>query len=52
MAVVLVEQHAGLAVQFARRSNVMVRGRIVCDGPGATLAADPERRHGLVGVAR
>ena len=52
MAVVLVEQHAELALEFAPRSNVMFRGRIVYDGPSAALAADQERLHGLVGVAR
>jgi branched-chain amino acid transport system ATP-binding protein len=52
MAIVLVEQHAELALEFAPRSIVMDRGRIVYDGPSATLSADPERLHGLVGVAR
>jgi branched-chain amino acid transport system ATP-binding protein len=52
IAIVLVEQHAELALEFAPRSIVMDRGRIVYDGPSAALARDPERLQGLVGVAR
>jgi branched-chain amino acid transport system ATP-binding protein len=52
MALVLVEQHAELALDFAARSIVMDRGRIVYDGPSATLARDRERLQSLIGVAR
>jgi branched-chain amino acid transport system ATP-binding protein len=52
MAIVLVEQHAELALEFAPWSIVMDRGRIVYDGPSAALAGDPERLQSLVGVAR
>jgi branched-chain amino acid transport system ATP-binding protein len=52
MAVVLVEQHAELALEFAARAIVMDRGRIVYDGPSAALAADRSRLQRLVGVAR
>jgi branched-chain amino acid transport system ATP-binding protein len=52
MALVLVEQHADLALDFAPRSIVMDRGRIVYDGPSATLAQDRERLQSLIGVAR
>ena len=52
MAIVLVEQHAELALEFAARSIVMDRGRIVYDGPSAALAGDRERLQRLVGVAR
>jgi branched-chain amino acid transport system ATP-binding protein len=52
MAIVLVEQHAALALEFAPRSLVMDRGRIVYDGPSAALAHDRERLQGLIGVAR
>ena len=52
MAVVPVEQHGELVPEFAPRSIVMDRGRIVDDGPSTTLAADPERLHDVVGVAR
>ncbi len=40
MAIVLVEQHAELALGLARRALVMERGRIVHDGPSAALRAD------------
>jgi branched-chain amino acid transport system ATP-binding protein len=52
MAIVLVEQHAELALEFASRSIVMDRGRIVYDGPSAALAADRDRLQWLVGIAR
>ena len=43
MAIVLVEQHAALALEFAPRCIVMDRGRIVYDGaerrPGAATAS-------------
>jgi branched-chain amino acid transport system ATP-binding protein len=52
MAIVLVEQHAELALEFAARSIVMDRGQIVYDGPSAALAGDRERLQRLVGVAR
>jgi branched-chain amino acid transport system ATP-binding protein len=52
MAIVLVEQHAELALEFAPRSIVMDRGQIVYDGPSAALAGDRERLQSLVGVAR
>jgi branched-chain amino acid transport system ATP-binding protein len=37
MAVILVEQHAELALSLARRAVVMERGRIVHDGPSPAL---------------
>jgi branched-chain amino acid transport system ATP-binding protein len=40
MAVILVEQHAELALSLARRAVVMERGRIVHDGPSPALLAD------------
>jgi branched-chain amino acid transport system ATP-binding protein len=52
MAIVLVEQHAELALEFAARSIVMDRGQIVYDGPSAALAGDRQRLQRLVGVAR
>jgi len=52
MAIVLVEQHAELALEFAPRSIVMDRGQIVYDGPSTTLASDRERLQSLVGLAR
>jgi branched-chain amino acid transport system ATP-binding protein len=52
MAMLLVEQHAELALELAPRCLVMDRGRIVYDGPSATLARDRERLQTLIGVAR
>jgi branched-chain amino acid transport system ATP-binding protein len=52
MAMLLVEQHAELALELAPRCLVMDRGRIVHDGPSAELARDRERLQNLVGVAR
>jgi len=40
MAIVVVEQHAELALSLAPRAVVMERGRIVRDGPSAALLAD------------
>ena len=51
LALVLVEQHAGIALEFSERTVVMNRGRIVYDGPSAALAADEARLNALVGVA-
>jgi branched-chain amino acid transport system ATP-binding protein len=41
MALILVEQHPRIALSLAPRAVVMERGRIVHDGPGAELLADP-----------
>jgi len=43
MALILVEQHAELALSMAPRGVVMERGRIVHDGPAAGLLADRAR---------
>ncbi len=40
MAIVLVEQHAELALSLTGRAVVMERGRIVHEGPSAALMAD------------
>ena len=40
MAMMLVEQHAELALSITQRAVVMERGRIVHDGPSALLAKD------------
>lgn len=42
VTVVLVEQHAELALSLAARAVVMERGRIVHDGPSAALRVAPE----------
>jgi branched-chain amino acid transport system ATP-binding protein len=48
LAVVLVEQHAKLALQVTHRALVMRRGRIVHQGPSDALLADPDRLAALV----
>jgi branched-chain amino acid transport system ATP-binding protein len=52
MAIILVEQRAELALEFAPRAIVMDRGKIVYDGPSAALAGDRAQLQRLVGVAR
>jgi branched-chain amino acid transport system ATP-binding protein len=48
LALVLVEQHAKLALQVTRTAIVMRRGRVVHHGPSEALLADPERLATLV----
>src|SRR3954470_19142927 len=48
LAIVLVEQHAKLALQVTRSALVMRRGKIVHHGESDTLLADPERLANLV----
>ena len=48
LAVVLVEQHAKLALQVTRTALVMRRGKIVHQGDSDKLLADPERLADLV----
>ena len=48
LALVLVEQHAKLALQVTRTALVMRRGRIVHHGPSEALLADAERLADLV----
>ena len=50
-ALMLVEQHARLALDFAEDTMVLDRGRIVFAGPSGALAAEPERMAALLGVA-
>jgi branched-chain amino acid transport system ATP-binding protein len=51
LAIVLVEQHAHLALEFARAAIVLDRGKVVYDGASRTLIDDPKRLAELVGVA-
>jgi branched-chain amino acid transport system ATP-binding protein len=51
LTVVLVEQHARLALQVTETALVLNRGRIAHHGPSAALLRDPERLAALV-VAR
>jgi branched-chain amino acid transport system ATP-binding protein len=50
LAVVLVEQHAKLALEVTQRALVLNRGRVAYDGPSAELLADPQRLTALVAV--
>jgi branched-chain amino acid transport system ATP-binding protein len=51
MAVIVVEQHAKLALTLTRHAIVLERGRVVHRGPSETLLRDPETLHRLVSVA-
>jgi branched-chain amino acid transport system ATP-binding protein len=48
LAIILVEQHAKLALQVTQQALVMSRGRIIHSGTSAELLADPERLARLV----
>ena len=50
LAIVLVEQHARLALEFAPRTIILDRGRIVYDGASAPLLADAQKLAELIGV--
>jgi len=51
MTVVLVEQHARIALEVTRNAVVLDRGRIVERAPSERLLQDPERLQRLVAVA-
>ena len=48
LAILLVEQHAKLALQVTQSALVMSRGRVIHHGPSSALLADPERLASLV----
>jgi branched-chain amino acid transport system ATP-binding protein len=50
LAILLVEQHARLALEFAERTIVLDRGRAVFSGPSRELLDAPERLGALMGV--
>jgi branched-chain amino acid transport system ATP-binding protein len=50
LAILLVEQHARRALEFAQSVIVLDRGKVVYDGPSAELRNDHERLAALVGV--
>jgi branched-chain amino acid transport system ATP-binding protein len=52
LAILLVEQHARIALEFTENAIVLDRGRIVHEGPSGALLAAPERLGRLMGVAR
>ena len=51
MAVIVVEQHAKLALSLTRNALVLDRGRIVHRGPSEALLDDPDTLHRLVAVS-
>jgi branched-chain amino acid transport system ATP-binding protein len=51
MAVIVVEQHAKLALSLTRNALVLERGRVVHRSPSAALLADPATLHRLVSVS-
>ena len=52
MALILVEQNSRLALDIAPRAVVMDRGRMVFDGPSASLRDDPAKLEQLIGVMK
>jgi branched-chain amino acid transport system ATP-binding protein len=48
LAIILVEQHAKLALQVTQAALVLNRGRVSYSGPSAGLLADPQRLTSLV----
>ena len=52
LAILLVEQHARIALEFAEQAIVLDRGRIVHEGPSRALLDAPERLSALMGVSR
>jgi branched-chain amino acid transport system ATP-binding protein len=52
LAILLVEQHARLAVAFAQDVLVLDRGAAVYSGPCRALLDDPQRLNHLIGVGR
>jgi branched-chain amino acid transport system ATP-binding protein len=48
LAVVLVEQHAKLALQVTQRAMVLNRGRVIHSGPSAELLGDSQKLTSLV----
>jgi branched-chain amino acid transport system ATP-binding protein len=51
LAIILVEQHARLALEFAERAVILDRGKAVYDGASRPLLDDPQRLSDLIGVA-
>jgi branched-chain amino acid transport system ATP-binding protein len=50
LAMVLIEQHARIALEFASQAIVLDRGTIVFSGESGALLDDPDRLHRLIGV--
>jgi branched-chain amino acid transport system ATP-binding protein len=47
--ILLVEQNARLALQFAQRGYVLENGRLVLEGPSNDLLEDPEVKKAYLG---
>jgi branched-chain amino acid transport system ATP-binding protein len=52
LALLLVEQHARLALEFAESAIILDRGAVVYSGASRTLLDAPEQLAGLIGVGR
>jgi branched-chain amino acid transport system ATP-binding protein len=52
LAMLLVEQHARLALEFSQRAAILDRGKVVYDGASRPLLDDPQLLASLIGVAR
>jgi branched-chain amino acid transport system ATP-binding protein len=52
LALLLVEQHARLALEFAENAIILDRGAVVYSGASRTLLEAPEQLAGLIGVGR
>jgi branched-chain amino acid transport system ATP-binding protein len=52
LAVLLVEQHARLALEFAESALILDRGAVVYSGASRNLLEDPDRMASLIGVGR
>ena len=52
LAIILVEQHAKVALKVTQDALVLSRGRIVHQGPSTALLADPQKLASLVAVAQ
>ncbi|CAO3428747.1 ABC transporter ATP-binding protein [Azospirillum doebereinerae] len=50
LSIIMVEQHAKLALAFAPRTMVMSRGRIAFDGDSRALIDDPAKLDALCGI--
>jgi branched-chain amino acid transport system ATP-binding protein len=51
LSILLVEQHARLALEFAEFATVLDRGKVVYSGRASDLSADGEQMRELLGVA-
>jgi branched-chain amino acid transport system ATP-binding protein len=48
LAIILVEQHAKVALSVTQSAMVLSRGRVVHYGPSAALLSDPEKLTSLI----